>query len=83
MFEQLGITDESLKAWDSITAFGQLKDTKVQKGEPLFPRLEAEEEIAYIKGKMQGSAPAKEETKKKSLKRSIVYLKLRLINLWM
>ena len=30
---------------------------------PLFPRLEAEEEIAYIKGKMQGSAPAKEETK--------------------
>ncbi|MDL5613956.1 methionine--tRNA ligase [Bacillus halotolerans] len=63
MFEQLGITDNALKAWDSITAFGQLKDTKVQKGEPLFPRLEAEEEIAYIKGKMQGSAPAKEEKK--------------------
>ncbi|UTL72800.1 methionine--tRNA ligase [Bacillus halotolerans] len=63
MFEQLGITDDALKAWDSITAFGQLKDTKVQKGEPLFPRLEAEEEIAYIKGKMQGSAPAKEEKK--------------------
>lgn len=63
MFEQLGITDEALKAWDSITAFGQLKDTNVQKGEPLFPRLEAEEEIAYIKGKMQGSAPAKEEAK--------------------
>ncbi|PAY11385.1 methionine--tRNA ligase [Bacillus sp. 7705b] len=63
MFEQLGITADALKAWDSITAFGQLKDTKVQKGEPLFPRLEAEEEIAYIKGKMQGSAPAKEEKK--------------------
>ncbi|MBV7321573.1 methionine--tRNA ligase [Bacillus halotolerans] len=63
MFEQLSITDDALKAWDSITAFGQLKDTKVQKGEPLFPRLEAEEEIAYIKGKMQGSAPAKEEKK--------------------
>ncbi|QQF62837.1 methionine--tRNA ligase [Bacillus mojavensis] len=63
MFEQLGITDDALKAWDSITAFGQLTDTKVQKGEPLFPRLEAEEEIAYIKGKMQGSAPAKEEKK--------------------
>ncbi|MDG0768121.1 methionine--tRNA ligase [Bacillus halotolerans] len=63
MFEQLGISDDALKAWDSITAFGQLTDTKVQKGEPLFPRLEAEEEIAYIKGKMQGSAPAKEEKK--------------------
>ncbi|MFH0348755.1 methionine--tRNA ligase [Bacillus vallismortis] len=63
MFEQLGITDKTLKSWDSITAFGQLQDAKVQKGEPLFPRLEAEEEIAYIKGKMQGSVPAKEETK--------------------
>ncbi|MBT9252067.1 methionine--tRNA ligase [Bacillus halotolerans] len=63
MFEQLGITDDALKAWDSITVFGQLTDTKVQKGEPLFPRLEAEEEIAYIKGRMQGSAQAKEEKK--------------------
>ncbi|MCY8491480.1 methionine--tRNA ligase [Bacillus atrophaeus] len=63
MFEQLGITDEALKAWDSITRFGQLNKTKVQKGDPLFPRLEAEEEIAYIKEKMQGTAPAQEETK--------------------
>ncbi|WP_406621221.1 methionine--tRNA ligase [Bacillus atrophaeus] len=63
MFAQLGITDEALKAWDSITRFGQLNKTKVQKGDPLFPRLEAEEEIAYIKGKMQGTAPAQEETK--------------------
>ncbi|MDS9998729.1 methionine--tRNA ligase [Bacillus atrophaeus] len=61
MFEQLGITDETLKAWDSITRFGQLNKTKVQKGDPLFPRLEAEEEIAYIKEKMQGTAPAQEE----------------------
>ncbi|ASS69542.1 methionine--tRNA ligase [Bacillus atrophaeus] len=63
MFEQLGITDETLKAWDSITRFGQLNKTKVQKGDPLFPRLEAEEEISYIKEKMQGTAPAQEETK--------------------
>ncbi|MCY8934998.1 methionine--tRNA ligase [Bacillus atrophaeus] len=63
MFEQLGITDETLKAWDSITRFGQLNKTKVQKGDPLFPRLEAEEEITYIKEKMQGTAPAQEETK--------------------
>ncbi|MBY8914753.1 methionine--tRNA ligase [Bacillus sp. YC2] len=61
MFAQLGVEDQSLKAWESITAFGQLKNTKVQKGEPLFPRLEAEEEVAYIKQKMQGTAPVKEE----------------------
>ncbi|MDL5025532.1 MULTISPECIES: methionine--tRNA ligase [Bacillus amyloliquefaciens group] len=61
MFAQLGVEDQSLKAWDSIQTFGQLKNTKVKKGEPLFPRLEAEEEVAYIKQKMQGTAPAKEE----------------------
>ncbi|ABS72487.1 MULTISPECIES: methionine--tRNA ligase [Bacillus] len=61
MFAQLGVEDQSLKAWDSIQTFGQLKNAKVKKGEPLFPRLEAEEEVAYIKQKMQGTAPAKEE----------------------
>lgn len=61
MFSQLGVEDQSLKAWDSIQTFGQLKNVKVKKGEPLFPRLEAEEEVAYIKQKMQGTAPAKEE----------------------
>ncbi|WP_436335347.1 methionine--tRNA ligase [Bacillus velezensis] len=61
MFAQLGVEDQSLKAWDSIETFGQLKNAKVKKGEPLFPRLEAEEEVAYIKQKMQGTAPAKEE----------------------
>ncbi|MCY9154349.1 methionine--tRNA ligase [Bacillus haynesii] len=62
IFAQLGVTDASLKTWDSIKSFGQLKSVKVQKGEPLFPRLEAEDEVAYIKSKMQGTAP-KEEPK--------------------
>ncbi|UYP22995.1 methionine--tRNA ligase [Bacillus velezensis] len=61
MFAQLGVEDQSLKAWDSIQTFGQLKNAKVKKGEPLFPRLEAEEEVAYIKQKMQGTTPSKEE----------------------
>ncbi|KMM59701.1 methionyl-tRNA synthetase [Bacillus glycinifermentans] len=63
IFAQLGVADPSLKTWESIASFGQLKSVKVQKGEPLFPRLEAEEEVAYIKSKMQGTAP-KEEPKK-------------------
>ncbi|MEC3609625.1 methionine--tRNA ligase [Bacillus glycinifermentans] len=63
IFAQLGVADPSLKTWESIASFGQLKSVKVQKGEPLFPRLEAEEEVAYIKSKMQGTAP-KEERKK-------------------
>ncbi|MBR7679265.1 hypothetical protein KDA82_41325, partial [Streptomyces daliensis] len=56
IFAQLGVTDASLKTWDSIQSFGQLKSVTVQKGEPLFPRLEAEDEVAYIKSKMQGTA---------------------------
>lgn len=49
IFSQLGITDQSLKTWESITSFGQLKSVQVQKGEPLFPRLHTEEEVAYIR----------------------------------
>lgn len=35
--------------------------TKVEKGEPMFPRLDREEEVAFIKEQMQGSAPKEEK----------------------
>ena len=56
MFEQLGINDESLKGWDSISSYGKIdKETKViEKGEPLFMRLDIEEETNYIKEAMNG-----------------------------
>jgi methionyl-tRNA synthetase len=64
MFTQLNITDQSLKEWDSLAQFGRIPaQTIVVKGDPIFPRLEMEEEIQFIKTQMQGSAP-KEETKK-------------------
>ncbi|MFB5284806.1 methionine--tRNA ligase [Peribacillus sp. Hz7] len=63
IFAQLNITDEILKTWDSLSAFGQIPaQTKVVKAEPIFPRLEMEEEVQYIKEQMQGGAP-KEESK--------------------
>ncbi|USK59912.1 methionine--tRNA ligase [Peribacillus asahii] len=63
IFAQLNITDEVLKTWDSLDAFGQIPaQTKVVKAEPIFPRLEMEEEVQYIKEQMQGGAP-KEESK--------------------
>lgn len=60
IFAQLNVLDESLTSWESLETFGGIPEgTKVQKGEPIFPRLEAEEEVAFIKEKMQGgSAPA-------------------------
>ncbi|MFJ8248117.1 methionine--tRNA ligase [Peribacillus asahii] len=63
IFAQLNITDEILKTWDSLDAFGQIPaQTKVVKAEPIFPRLEMDEEVQYIKEQMQGGAP-KEESK--------------------
>ena len=53
MFKQLGIEEQELKEWDSITEYGKTKQAKVvEKGEPLFMRLDMEEEIEYIKNGM-------------------------------
>ncbi|MDQ0856823.1 methionine--tRNA ligase [Bacillus sp. V2I10] len=64
IFEQLGIQEPALKEWASLSEFGQLPQVKVSKGVPIFPRLEVEEEVQYIKEQMQGAAPAAEEEKK-------------------
>ena len=54
MLNQLGINDESLKTWDSLKKYDQLKSIKViDKGEPIFMRLNYEEEVEYIKQQMQ------------------------------
>ncbi|AGT30492.1 methionyl-tRNA synthetase [Geobacillus genomosp. 3] len=64
IFAQLGIADRSLKEWDSLYDFGLIPEgTKVQKGEPLFPRLDIEAEVEYIKAHMQGGKPAAEPAK--------------------
>jgi len=64
IFEQLNIQTEDLKSWEGLEQFGAIPaGTKVQKGEPIFPRLELDKEVEYIKEKMQGSAPVKEEPK--------------------
>lgn len=62
IFAQIGVKEDVLKTWESTTRFNMLKEgTKVEKGEPTFPRLDREEEIAFIKEQMQGSAPKEEK----------------------
>ena len=53
--KQLGIDDETVMSWDSLDKFNLLqKDFKViEKGNPLFVRLDKEVEIEYIKEKMK------------------------------
>ena len=64
IFNQLGITEHALKSWKSLETFGMIPEgTKVDKGAPLFPRLEMEEEVEFIKAKMQGSSASTAEPK--------------------
>lgn len=54
IFRQIGIQDGSLKAWDSIRDDGVLKEGEpVQKGNPIFPRLDVDKEVQAIKAMMQ------------------------------
>lgn len=66
IIEQLGLDEKSLQ-WDTIETFGNVipKNIKVaEKGTPIFPRLDAEVEVAYIREQMQSSVktPQEEET---------------------
>lgn len=60
IWQQLGIHDPKLTAWDSLYTFGQIpQGTTVNKGDPLFPRLDVEQETAFIASSMGGVAAEK------------------------
>ncbi len=65
IFKQLSIVENSLQSWESLERFGMIPEgTKVEKGEPIFPRLDIQEEVSFIKEKMQPTVkPVVEETK--------------------
>lgn len=66
IFKQLNIQDASLHTWDSLERFGVIPaGTVVEKGNPIFPRLDIQEEVEFIKGEMKG--PQKEEEKKSAV----------------
>ena len=51
---QIGITNNEFKTWDSLKLYDKVRDVQViQKGEPIFMRLNAEEEIEYLKSIMK------------------------------
>ena len=54
ILRQLGIEDETLRTWDSLKDYDKLKNVKViEKGEPMFMRLNAEEEVEYMQNLMK------------------------------
>ncbi|RAV21080.1 methionine--tRNA ligase [Paenibacillus contaminans] len=62
IWKQLGISQGEPTAWESIRTFGALPEgTQLLKGDPIFPRLDAEQEIAFILQSMSGGVKAPAE----------------------
>ncbi|MCM3698320.1 methionine--tRNA ligase [Paenibacillus macerans] len=62
IWAQLGIAPGELTTWESLHTFGLIPaGTKLVKGEPIFPRLDAEQEVEFIGNSMSGGAPAEVE----------------------
>ena len=67
ILEQLGL-DERFLVWETIETFGNTipLNTKVaEKGTPIFPRLDSEVEISYIRDEMRGSVKTSQEAEVK------------------
>ena len=71
IFEQLGVTDDILKTWESLDSFGALPaGIKVCKGEALFPRIDIKKELEALnpdekEEKKEAKAEKKAEKKEK------------------
>ena len=69
IFEQLGVSEEGLKTWESLQEWGALPaGTHVRKGEALFPRIDVNKELEALSGnlpeeKKQQKAAEKQEKK--------------------
>ncbi|MCR8659264.1 methionine--tRNA ligase [Paenibacillus endoradicis] len=63
MWSQLGIADGELTAWNSIADYNKIPSgTKVVKADPIFPRLDLEEEVTFITSSMKGGSATAEPT---------------------
>lgn len=62
IFNQLNIQDSTLFEFESLDAYGKIKDLKVvEKAIPIFPRLDTAAEVEFIKSTMQPPAQTEEE----------------------
>lgn len=69
IIEQLGLEEKYL-AWETIETFGNTipENIKVvEKGIPIFPRLDTEIEVSYIRDQMRASVKSSQEEKKNTV----------------
>ncbi|MEQ6030142.1 methionine--tRNA ligase [Staphylococcus saccharolyticus] len=74
IFKQLNINDLKLSQLESLEHYGALTEpiTVIEKPTPIFPRLDTESEIAYIKASMQ---PPKSEDKEEVVSKEQIDIK--------
>lgn len=54
IFRQLGIKESKMKIWENLKEYDKIENIKViEKGEPIFMRLNTQEEVEYIKETMK------------------------------
>ncbi|TLS35099.1 methionine--tRNA ligase [Pseudalkalibacillus caeni] len=63
IWKQLGIEQGERTSWDALRFKKGFGGTKVQKDNPIFPRLDVEEEVAHIVADMGGVLTSEEEDK--------------------
>jgi methionyl-tRNA synthetase len=65
IWNQLGLASGELTTWDSTRVFGSTPaGTKLGTAEPIFPRLDVEQEVTYIVSQMSGGTPVTETQEK-------------------
>ena len=70
IFEQIGVTDEALKTWESIKVFGGVvPGSKVHKGEALFPRIDVAKELELLEAEKQAALEHAKEIAEKDAKK--------------
>lgn len=70
IFRQLNLEKGKLDTFESIETYGAIDEdiTVISKPEPIFPRLDVEEEVAFIKNSMQGGTITEEEPEEENKK---------------
>lgn len=65
--EQVGFTEDYLQ-WDYLGSFNVIKDgtSVIKTGIPIFPRLDVDVEVAYIREQMKGSVQTPQEEEEES-----------------
>ena len=74
IFRQLNLEKGKLDTFESIETYGAIDEeiTVISKPEPIFPRLDVEEEVAFIKNSMQGGTTPEEEPEEENKKKKIL-----------